>query len=120
MWGFEFEPSLVVVFYYDKDAAVAEGVIENDLLEALDEAGGHSTLIISNGSRSARCALGFSPRAERSKKKGRRSGLGGETRRGKNTGKKKRGAIKKEGAVVACRSMAWAALRGGERRSGGK
>ena len=106
------------MFYYAKDAAVAEGVIENDLLERKLKA--ITTLIISNGSRSARCALGFSPRAERSKKKGRRSGLGGETRRGKNTGKKKRGAIKKEGAVVACRSMAWAALRGGERRSGGK
>ena len=57
-----------MVFYYAKDAAVAEGVIENDLLERKLKA--ITTLIISNGSRSARCALGFSPRAERSKKKG--------------------------------------------------
>ena len=41
-WSDEVEPPQVVVFYYDKEAAVAEGVLENDLLEALDEAGDHS------------------------------------------------------------------------------
>lgn len=41
-WSDEVEPPQVVVFNYDKEAAVAEGVLENDLLEALDEAGDHS------------------------------------------------------------------------------
>ena len=40
-WSDEIEPPQVVVFYYDQEAATAEGVLEGDLLEALDEAGGH-------------------------------------------------------------------------------
>ena len=40
-WSDEVEPPQVVVFYYDQEAATAEGVLEGDLLEALDEAGGH-------------------------------------------------------------------------------
>jgi hypothetical protein len=40
-WSDEVEPPQVVVFYYDQEAATAEGVLEADLLEALDEAGGH-------------------------------------------------------------------------------
>ena len=40
-WSDEVEPPQVVVFYYDQEAATAEGVLEGYLLEALDEAGGH-------------------------------------------------------------------------------
>ena len=38
-WSDEVDPPQVMVFYYDVDAAMAEGTLESDLLEALDEDG---------------------------------------------------------------------------------